>query len=126
MRSHRKIDHTRHANDCRGSLYEELHPPSAYVDSVDPNKNTIAVAATTVAVVEAVVAAAQAATAVVRFTGSGRSMAPSAYVSTAFSTQEEWAVIKIQSWSPGEEGITTRIGFGESSSSSTRGMGPDF
>lgn len=97
MRSYREKDHTRHANDRRGALYGEPHPPSAYADGVDPNKHAIAVAAATAAVAEAAVAAAQAAAAVVRLTSSGRSAAPSAYVSAGFSAREEWAVIKIQS-----------------------------
>ncbi|CBI34723.3 unnamed protein product, partial [Vitis vinifera] len=97
VRSYREKDHTRHANDRRGALYGEPHPPSAYADGVDPNKHAIAVAAATAAVAEAAVAAAQAAAAVVRLTSSGRSAAPSAYVSAGFSAREEWAVIKIQS-----------------------------
>ena len=98
VKSYREKDHTaRHANDRRGALYGETPPAPAYADGADPNKHAIAVAAAAAAVAEAAVAAAQAAAAVVRLTSSGRSAAPSVYVSTGFSEREEWAVLKIQS-----------------------------
>lgn len=98
VKSYREKDHpARHANDRRGALYGETHPPPTYADGVDPNKHAIAVAAATAAVAEAAVAAAQAAAAVVRLTSSGRSAAPSAYVSAGFSARDEWAAIRIQS-----------------------------
>lgn len=98
VRSYREKDHAiRHVNERRGALYGEAPLPPVYADGVDPNKHAIAVAAATAAVAEAAVAAAQAAAAVVRLTSSGRSAAPSAYVSDSFSAREEWAAVKIQS-----------------------------
>lgn len=76
VKSYREKDNNQHNHD-------------ATVESADPNRHALAVAAATAAMAEAAIAAAHAATTVTKITKSSRSV-------TGDTSREEWAALKIQ------------------------------